>query len=85
MNATIHRLPFALPEDELPARAKYTVTQRSRIADEAREAALDRLVAEATTPEQVAAAWDAVDAYEDERSTEAEEQANQLSHEQEQR
>lgn len=84
MNALVIRLPFATPEEtELPGRAPYQVTQRSRIGDEEREAALDRAVAEATTPAELAAAWDAIDAYEEERHRDAEEEANQMSQEEE--
>ena len=67
----------------LPGRPGFTISQRSHISDEAREQSLDRDVAGATTPEALAAAWDAVDAYEEERAAEAEEQANQLSREEE--
>ena len=69
----------------LPGRAPYLVTQRSRISDAERERAMDRALTEATTPAQLAAAWDAIEAFEEERIAESEEQANQLSREEEQR
>lgn len=68
----------------LPGRHGFTVSQRS-ITDEEREQALDRAAAEATTPAELAAAWEAIDAYEEERIADAEEQANQLSAREEQR
>ena len=61
----------------LPGTPGYVVTTRSRVTDEAREAELYRALVAAE--KQLEAARDAIDAYEDEKSADAEEQANQLS------
>ena len=65
---------------ESVSRAPYAITTRSRVTDEERELVLDRAVREATTPGQLVAAWDAVEAYEDEKRADAEEQQWETEH-----
>lgn len=68
MNALI--LPFALPEEEgleSVSRRGYLITDRSVIADGEREEALAQQLEEALTPDEQAAALDALDAYQREK------------------